>query len=49
MQVHRDQAAYTRGLDVTKVRMRIHALSRKEKRVHVGEPTFGSWYLVLGN
>ena len=48
-QVHLDEGAYTRGLDVTKARMHIHALSRKEKRVHVGELTFGPWYLVLGN
>jgi len=48
-QVHLDEDAYTRGLDVTKVRMRVHTLSRKEKRVHVGELTFGPWYLVLGN
>ena len=49
MQVHRDQDVYTHGLNVTKVRMCIHALSCKEKLVHVGEPTFGPWYLVLHN
>lgn len=47
--VHLDEDAYTRVLYVTKVRMRIHALSRKEKHVYVGELTFGLWYLVLGN
>ena len=46
-QVHLDEGAYTHGLDVTKSRMRIHALSCKEKRVYVGELTFGLWYLVL--
>jgi len=49
MQVHRDQDAYTHRLNVTKERMHIHALSRKEKCIHVGEPSFGPWYLVLGN
>ena len=49
MQVHLDKDAYIRGLDVSKVRMCIHTLSRKEKHVHVGELTFGLWYLVLGN
>ena len=43
MQVHLDEDAYTRGLDVTKARMRIHALSHKEKRVYVGDLTFGPW------
>ena len=41
--VHRDRAAYTRRLFVTKARMRIHALSCKEKHVCVGELTFGLW------
>ena len=45
-QVHLDKDAYTRELDVPKARMRIHALSRKEKRIHVGELMFGPWYLV---
>ena len=49
MQVHLDEVAYTRGLYVTKACMHIHELSHKEKRVHVGELTFGLWYLVLGN
>ena len=48
-QVHLYEGTYTRGLVVTKACMRIHALSRKEKRVHVGELTFGPWYLVLDN
>ena len=26
----------------------MHALSCKEKRVHVGKLIFGPWYLVLG-
>ena len=46
-QVHLDEDVYIRGLDVSKARMRIHALSRKKKRVHVGELIFGPWYLVL--
>jgi len=48
-QVHLDKDTYIHGLNVSKARMRIHALSRKEKHVHVGELTFGLWYLVLGN
>ena len=44
-QVHLDQNVYTRGLDVPKARMRIHALSHKEKRVHVGELMF--WSVVF--
>jgi len=40
-QVHLNKVAYTRGLDVTKARMRIHALSCKEKHVYVGKLTFG--------
>jgi len=47
-QVHLDEAAYTRRLDVWKMRMCIHALSCKEKHVHVGELIFGPWYLVFG-
>ena len=47
-QVHRDQAVYTCRLDVSKARMHIHTLSRKEKCVHVGKLGFGSWYLVPG-
>jgi len=47
-QVHCDQAAYTRRLDFTKARIRIHALSRKEKHVYVGKLTLGPWQLVLG-
>jgi len=47
--VHLDKDAYIHGLDVSKVRMHIHALSCKEKRVHVGELTFGPWYLVFCN
>jgi hypothetical protein len=43
-QVHLDEDAYTRGLDVSKARMRIHALSCKEKRVHVG-----NLFLVRGS
>ena len=42
-QVHLDEDAYTRRLDVTKACMHIHALSRKEKHVYVGELTFGPW------
>ena len=42
-QVHLDEDAYTRGLDVSKARMRIHTLSHKEKHVYVGELTFGQW------
>ena len=48
-QVHLDEDMYTHRLYVTKARMHIHALSRKEKHVHVEELTFGLWYLVLGN
>ena len=40
-QVHLDKVSYTRGLDVSKVRMRIHALSCKERRLYVGKLTFG--------
>ena len=29
-------------------RENVHALSCKEKRVYVGELTFGPWWLVLG-
>ena len=46
--VHLDEAMYTCGLDVPKARMHIHALSRKERRVHVGEFGFGPWYLDHG-
>ena len=28
--------------------MRTHALSRKERRIHVGKFGFGLWYLVHG-
>jgi len=48
-QVHLDEDVDTRGLDVPKARMHIHTLSCKEKHVHVGELTFGPWYLVLAN
>jgi len=48
-QVHLNKYAYIRRLDVSKVHMHIHTLSHKEKCVHVGELTFGLWYLVLGN
>jgi len=48
-QVHLDEDAYACRLYITKVRMHIHALSRKEKHIHVGKLTFGPWYLVLGN
>ena len=48
MQVHLNEAAYTRGLDVPKSRMHIHALSCKGNHVHVGELIFGPWYFVLG-
>ena len=48
-QVHLDEDTYTCELYVTNAHMHIHALSRKEKRVHVGKLTFGPWYLVLGN
>jgi len=47
-QFHLDKVAYTRGLDISKAHMRIHALSCKEKRVHVGKLTFGPEHLVLG-
>ena len=43
MQVHLDEDGYTHRLDVIKARMCIHALSRKEKHVYVGELTFGPW------
>ena len=48
-QVHLDKNAYTHQLDIKKVRMCIHALSRKEKRVYVGELTLvrGSQSLVF--
>jgi len=48
-QVQLDKVAYTRGLDVLKARMCIHALSCKRKRVYVGKLTLGPWQLVLGN
>jgi len=52
-QVHRNKATYTRRLDIPKSRMCIHALSHKEKRVHVGKLNFGPvvfrpMVLVLG-
>ena len=43
-----DLAAYIRGFADQKMRMRIHTLSRKKRRVHVGELGFGQWYLVHG-
>ena len=42
-QVHLDEGTYTRRLDVAKAHMRIHILSRKDIRVHVGP-----WYLDHG-
>jgi len=48
-QAQLDKVVYTRGLDVLKARMRIHALSFKRKRVYVGKITLGPWQLVLGN
>ena len=48
MQVHPSEVAYTRGLDVSNARVRIHALSCKEKHVHVEKLGFGPRYLVLG-
>ena len=48
-QVHLDEDVYTCVLYVTKARMHIHALFRKERRVHVGELSFGPWYLVIHN
>jgi len=39
---------HTHELVIQKSRIRIHALSCKEKRVHVEELIFGPWYLVLG-
>jgi len=33
-QIHLDEAAYTRGLDIPKAHMRIHTLSHKEMHVH---------------
>jgi len=42
-QVQLDKVVYTRGFDVLKVRMRIHALSCKRKRVYVGNLTLGPW------
>ena len=47
-QVDLVKVAYTRGLDVSKARMRIHALLCKKKRVYVGKLTFGLGQLVLG-
>jgi len=43
IQVHLDKVVYTRGLDVLKACMRIHALSCKEKRVYVGNLNFCPW------
>ena len=40
--------AYTCGFDVLKVRMHIHALSCKRKRIYVGNLTLGPWQFVLG-
>jgi len=48
MQVPLNQTTYTRGFTDQKACMRIHALSRKERRVHAGELGFGPWYLVHG-
>jgi len=47
-QVHLDQPAYTRKFIEQKACMRTHALSRKERRVHVGKLNFGMWYLIHG-
>jgi len=47
-QVPLNQVAYSLGLADQKARMCIHALSRKERRVHVGEFGFGPWYLDHG-
>jgi len=43
-QVHLDKVTYTRGLDVSKARMRTDALSCNEKRVYVGNLWF--WTMV---
>jgi len=48
MQVPLNQVAYTRGIYVQNVCIHMHALSCKEKHVHVGRLIFGPWYLVLG-
>ena len=40
------KGAYTRGIADPKGRMHMHALSRKEKCVHVGKLVFSPWYLV---
>ena len=47
-QVHHDEDAYTWGFVVQKSRICRHALSCKEKCIHVGELIFGPCYLVLG-
>ena len=48
MQVPLGQVAYTCRFADQKVCVRIHTLTRKEKRVHIGKLGFGLWYLVLG-
>jgi len=48
MQVPLNQVVYTHGITDQKVRIHMHALSCKEKRVRVGKLIFGSWYLILG-
>jgi len=46
--VHFVQVAYTRGLIEQNERIRIHALSQKEKRVWDGKSRFWSKVLVRG-
>ena len=47
-QVPLNQVTYTCRIADQKARIRMHALSCKEKHVHVGKLIFGPWYLVLG-
>jgi len=46
MQVPLNKIVYTCGITDQKDRIRMHALSCKEKHVHVGNLMFGPWYLV---
>ena len=47
-QVPLNQVTYTCKITDQKACIRMHTLSCKEKRVHVGKIIFGPWYLVLG-
>ena len=39
---------YTHGLAEQKARICKHTVSQKQKRIHLGKLSFGSWYWVHG-